>query len=114
MRVTVTTTKNARKILEAAAAFAESVDHCKGKLYERGSNMEVVGCCALGALDHVANDGGLISIRCRFDAEIALRIVVEKTCGDPSVPRWNDLRTTTKQDVVAMLKKAAELCPSAP
>lgn len=108
---------NTSEILANAAKIAKTLGHSKGDLYDL--QYDGAGrprsCCALGAIC-VALKEGKTRLGSRSVLHAANRALIKagafkgKTLeGVEGIIDFNDLKTTTKEEVVAILRKASRL-----
>lgn len=99
--------------LARAAEVAKRLDHCKGKLVKYdGFGGKLSACCVLGAMtvarDEAYENEQEPSPHTVYDyVEKAMPELLDKGFL-PSATIWNDLRSTTKQDVVDLLEALAK------
>lgn len=89
-------------VLRQAADLIERTGWCQGDIYELGEN-GILGYCAEGAIREVADKSGE-----RFDIRDLLALAETGTDGD-ALYVWNDTPGRTKEEVIATLRRAAEM-----
>jgi hypothetical protein len=97
-------------VLDEAVKVAERLDHCKGNMFEPpgGGAEEWTACCTMGAIEAITRGQTHSWMNVDRMTSAALKLVGEVVGYEYiDVPDWNDKETTTKQDVVDALKKAA-------
>lgn len=101
---------NAAETILRAVEIAERLNHCKGRaaLYADG---ERVACCLLGAVMIARDEAADMDETTPAEAFEFVEAEVGKVEGGSTylrpAARWNDLPTTTKDDVIGVLKRAA-------
>jgi hypothetical protein len=91
--------------LRRAAQIAERLDHCKGLMFVRDRDKRPVSCCTIGAVQLACFDLDL-------DASVFKRALQHLYLMKPEfngeIGIWNDKPETRKDDVVALLRQAAD------